>query len=170
MNLFVSSPCVVECAQALDDARVINQIRETAQMLSTALFAAGLPSPYRPTHQHHPVNRWVQADARNFAWALRHMQALAHEHRFRFHASNWHASYTLHSYLFDYPHLLPSEAPDTFQNSARNQSLNLDFTHLEPTQAYRAYLNQRWRLALQASRAPRWTNRSCPNWATFRTP
>jgi len=57
VNLFATSIDPAECAASLDDARVVNPCRETAQLVSTALADAGLPNPYNPTHPHHPVTR-----------------------------------------------------------------------------------------------------------------
>ena len=123
MNLFATSTDPAECARSLDDARVVNQTRETAQLVSTAIADAGLFHPYKPTHRRHPVTRWVLADGRNFLWALDHLEPLA-----------------------------------------RNEGLGLDFTHLEPTQAYRAYLAERWRMAREAGRPPRCGSRGAPWW------
>ena len=164
MNLFATSRDPAEAAAWLDDARVVNQTRETAQLVSTALADAGLYHPYKPTHQHHPVTRWVLADGRNFLWALDHLVALANEHRHRFPASKWHASFQAHAHVVDACRDLPRELPECLQNSARNEGLGLDFTHLEPTQAYRAYLAERWRMAREAGRPPRWGSRGAPWW------
>lgn len=164
MNLFATSIDPAECARSLDDARVVNQTRETAQLVSTALADAGLFHPYKPTHQRHPVTRWVLADGRNFLWALDHLVALAHEHRHRFPRSSWHASFQAHAHVIEACRELPRELPERLQNSARNKDLGLDFTHLEPTQAYRAYLAERWRMAREAGRPPRWSSRGAPWW------
>lgn len=161
MNLFATSLDPAECAGFLDDARVVNQCRETAQLVSTALADAGLPHPYKPTHTRHPVTRWVLDDHRNFLWTLDHLTALAHEHKRRFPTSNWHASYLLHAYVIKACQDIPREPPECLQNSARNESLGLDFTHLPVTQAYRAYLAERWRMA---SREPRFGSRGAPWW------
>lgn len=165
MNLFATSRDPAEAAAWLDDARVVNQCRETAQLVSAALADRGLPAPYRPTHLRHPVTRWVLAGDDGFLWALDHLEALAHEHRRRFPSSPWHRSYDLHRFAADACRGLPrgDRSAMAMQNSARNEGLGLDFTRLEVTHAYRAYLACRWRMA---SRGPRWTSRGLPHWFT----
>ena len=79
MNLFVTYTCPKLSAAALDDARCVKAVLETAQLLS-----ATCGGPYKPTHLHHPVTKWVLASPRNAAWALQHFAALCAEYTRRF--------------------------------------------------------------------------------------
>jgi hypothetical protein len=162
MNIFATSPCPVESAQALDTLRVINQCRETGQMLSTGLRARGFSAPYKTAHAHHPVTRWVNACAANFLWTLDHLTALAIEHQHRYPTSDWHLSYRVHLPVIEACRGLRRCKPTTFQNSARNDSLAVDFSHISDVhEAYRHYLEARWSLA---ATPPRWGNRYAPEW------
>ena len=162
MQLFVTSECPIESARALDDARVVNQCRETAQLICTALLDFGVSVPYRPTHPHHPVTKWVASDHDHLGWAVDHLRALRDEHLHRFPGSAEHRSAALVlPVACDFLDRSMTGMPDLFQNSARNDDLGLDFTHLPVFDAYRAYLSARW---LTASRAPRWTRRVAPSW------
>lgn len=162
MNIFATSQCPTESAQALDNLRVINQCRETGQMVSTALHARGLPAPYKAAYPSHPVTRWVGACEANFLWALDHLVALATEHKHRYPASEWHASFLAHQEIVEAHRSLERRPPTAFQNSARNDSLALDFTHITNVhEAYRQYIATRWKLAVKP---PKWGNRNAPEW------
>lgn len=157
MNLFVTSPDPAACAQALDDRRLVKAVLETAQLLSTAGYGS-----YRPTHVNHPVTKWVCATPVNTVWTYRHLCDLAAEYGWRY-SNKTHAS----MYAVDIERLtelalsIGAAAPASWQNSARNATLNLDFTHLPVFEAYRAYLSAKWRA--DGAKA-RWTNRQPPEW------
>jgi hypothetical protein len=162
MQLFVTDECPVQSAQALDDARVVNQCGETAQLICAALADVGVPTPYRTTHLRHPITRWVMADHDHLGWAVDHLRALRDEHQFRYPSSPPHRSAELVlPVACDFLDRSMTGMPSGWQNSARHEALGLDFTHLPVTEAYRAYLMARWS---SASRAPRWTRRAAPSW------
>lgn len=168
MNLFITHASPLASAQALDDKRVVNQIRETGQLLCTSLQVRGCRDSrlMRPTHENHPVTLWVGRSRANWNWTFRHFEALAAEKQRRWPSNSPHKNWV------ELGGVLPGLADQTFldhpgclvgfQNSARNESLDLDFTHIPnvPT-AYREYLNARWRLA---SVPPRWTTTGAPLW------
>lgn len=172
MNLFVTDEDPVLSAQALDDKRVGKLLMEANQMLSLAVKLHGHlhitqldEGPGRIcsgfAHRNHPVSIWVRRNSANFSWTVAHAKALAAEFEHRFgkeHASaprtDWIARFAEHVPLGE---LLP------FQNSARNASLGVDFSWIDPvTEAYRAYLLARWP---GDTHAPKWTNRGRPSWA-----
>lgn len=169
MNLFVTDPGPAVCAAALDDKRVVNQLRETAQMLCTALHQWGCTHPalMREAHKHHPVTKWVGASVGNFAWTLDHFWALAEEKLRRWPNNPQHKNFTELSPLLGALALEHSEgipgARMAFQNSARNQTLGLDFSSVRDVpEAYRLYMAERWKTD---ARPPRWTNTTPPAWA-----
>lgn len=170
MNLFATSYCPWQSAIDLDDARVVNQCRETAQLVSSAAHLCGIwhEGLYKPTHLHHPVTNWAASGFRPFVWTVLHLDALAEEKLHRFPTAAAHASFTrLKPHLTDLVRLMNPNAcdyatPDRFANCAANASLDLNFKHIPDVHlAYREYMKARWALA---KRAPRWTNRRRPEW------
>lgn len=84
MNIFYVDKDPKIAAQSLCDKHVVKMILESAQMLSTAQNAAGLPGPYKSTHFHHPSNVWVRKSPYNYAWLLRHFHVLCEEYTYRY--------------------------------------------------------------------------------------
>ena len=98
MNLFMTSPDPAECASTLDDLRVVNQLRETCQLLSGAVQEASGSGPafahreevlaagwmYAPTHLASPCARWVRGCRQNFQWTVDHALALSNEYLLRY--------------------------------------------------------------------------------------
>lgn len=99
MNIFFTSLDPAECARDLDDLRVVNQLRETCQLLSGAVRhmvganpsgpvrVAGWPELdwlYSATHLQSPCARWVRSNLQNFQWTVDHAVALANEYLLRY--------------------------------------------------------------------------------------
>jgi len=164
MNLFATSSCPWQCAIDLDDSRVVNQCRETAQLLCSAIHLRGRwnETLMRPTHLHHPVTKWVALNDGNFFWTWCHLEALGREKRHRYPDAPDHKSWTEYRLLTAQLGSLTYGKPDSFENCAANASLDLDFKHIPDVHlAYREYIKARWSMA---KRAPRWTNRRRPEW------
>lgn len=177
MNIFVTSECPVESAWALDDKRVGKLIMESNQMLSQAVKSIA------PTHlwlnhvktsclvnglaySNHPCTSWVKKSSGNFLWLVKHAEALSSEYTERYnkiHASSIRTENIKQLYLSLLPENYPSELTP-FANCASNASLELSFKHLPTTEAYRAYLNARWKTD---PRAVTWKNRPAPDWAAI---
>lgn len=70
MNIFVlhSNPQIAAWWHC--DVHVISQIKESAQIASSALYLNGLDVPglYKPTHVYHPCVEWAASNAANFEW------------------------------------------------------------------------------------------------------
>lgn len=160
MNIFAVSSYPTACARALDDSRLSKMQLETAQMLCTDMRRRGRSVPYRSTHAHHPVVRWLAHDGA-FRWAVSYFEALDVEWRWRGH--DRHASFALvHPLAVRVAHSLPLLRRPTFVNAAARKSLSIDFTHVRPaTLAYREYLAARWDAA---ERPPTWGRRGPPRW------
>ena len=90
MQLFGLDTCPEKAAAQLANVHVNSQVRESTQLLFSALHAWGVPLPatidagdrgvvavYRPTHVHHPLTLWTQAARAHANWVLRHALALA---------------------------------------------------------------------------------------------
>lgn len=177
MNLFVTSECPIECAIALDDKRVGKMLMEANQMLSLAVKLAR-PSRGTPVlicqtneigpgkicagfaHRNHPVSLWVRASRANFSWTVQHARALADEFEFRF--GKKHASAERTDFITQFASNLPDGDLTPFQNSAKNSSLGIDFSHLPVPQSYREYLKERW---ATGRFMPTWINRKAPEWS-----
>lgn len=161
MNIFFTSPDPRVCARNLDDKRVVNMTLESAQMLSTALHDVGVKDPllYKSTHYNHPVNKWVRQSRPNFLWLLEHLEALSKEYTHRF--DKIHASSALIPACQHYKMLIPLRPLAPFPNCAKREDMGLDFTHLPVLEAYKTYLNARWKLD---KLTPTWTNREPPKW------
>jgi hypothetical protein len=159
MNLFITSSDPVVCARDLDDRRLIKSILETAQLLSTALRQHGYNHRmlYRSTHLHHPVTKWVIKNRGNYLWALAYFKAACREYTFRY--GKQHKSGSLLPHFVKGKSAVPPGKLGRFQNSARNTSLGLDFTHLPTMKAYRAYMTTKW-----DREDARWTKRGPPKW------
>lgn len=143
MNIFVTSPCPVQSARYLDDARVVKMILETAQLLSTAVRYIGVDVGYKSTHVNHPCAIWVRASRHNYAWAVAHGQALAAEYTKRY--GKIHKSGAVITQLAKYTNLFPDVGLTPFVNCAARTSLGIDFRAEPDTHtAYQLYLNERW--------------------------
>lgn len=177
MNLFVTDEDPVLSARALDDKRVGKMLMEANQMLSLAVKIAS-PSNSLPklicmtteigdgkvckgfAHRNHPVSLWVRQTRGNFSWTVQHAKALAAEFLHRF--GKEHASACRTDFITQFASNLPDGDILQFQNSARNASLGIDFSWVDPvTEAYREYLRVRWP---GDTRKPQWTKRGPPEW------
>lgn len=72
MNIFILGYDKTDCAQAHCDRHVVSQVKETAQLLSTAVRLTGGDYGYKVTHRNHPCAIWARASKANFGW-LRHL-------------------------------------------------------------------------------------------------
>lgn len=158
MNLFATSPCPKQSAIWLDDKRVNKMLTESAQILCTVLHADGIKNlPFKPTHQSHPVVRWSGDTDANLYWVAQHHTFLFGEWVHRFGKS--HASGLSPAVL---SHIRNTKSPQTFQNSAKNDSRGLDFTWCDDVhKAYQMYMTARW---VNDTLKPKWTKRCIPNW------
>ena len=165
MNIFLTATSPILAAQALDDRRVNNQVRETAQLLSTALRSFGIDDwrLLKSTHVSHPVTKWVMLTRGNFDWTLQHFDALGREKSVRYPDNPPHKNWAeLMDVFLDYLPQVPEGKLLPFVNCAARADMDLDFKHIsDPVQAYRLYLSARWQ---RDSIPPAWTNRGAPFW------
>ena len=181
MNIFFTSSDPKQCAYDLDDKRGNKIILEVAQMLSTAVqihnLGLGITPPnlkahranfealsrdvgiYKPTHINHPTNIWIRTTRSNYLWALEHMKELVNVKLLA--TGKGHKSSELIPLLKKLSSLIPEGELTPFANCAANQSIGLDYKHLEVHEAYRKYLSERWKLD---KREPTWYGREEPTW------
>lgn len=165
MNIFMTSDDgdPIECAQALCNRRVNNQVRETGQLLCTALQFHGVVDDklMKPTHAGHPVSKWVRETRSNWEWTFEHFLALGEEKQVRYPDNAPHATYLrLRDYITGTA--IPAGPLTPFANCARRKDLDIDFTDVaEVPLAYKLYMITRWELD---SVVPSFSNRGEPEW------
>lgn len=157
MNLFVTSLCPEESANALDNKRLGKMIIETAQMLSVALGEQGKPrlvnnngEPMKPTHVYHPCTRWICANDDNFNWALQHFDCLGREFVRRF--SKYHATHRNNVHIVG-NRGWTQEGLSSFANCSMFKDNPNVF------EAYRDTMKEKWALE-----KPSWGFRGPPSW------
>jgi len=84
MNIFITSKCPIESAQALANIHVNKMICESLQLLCTAHSVLdGTVKGFKPTHQNHPCSIFTRKSSGNYEWLYRHFKALCDEYTFR---------------------------------------------------------------------------------------
>lgn len=165
MNIFVTDPCPIISAQALDNKRIVKMVLETAQLLSSAIFInSGIlyDEIYRPTHKKHPCTIWTSSSLGNWEWLLEHFVALCQEYTYRY--NKRHSSKEILPYLIKYRAHIQKGPMTSFANCARSKALQIDFRELSNTcAAYRQYLIAKWN---NDKIPPNWSHRGPPLWRT----
>lgn len=103
MNIFAISDRPVECAQMLDDRRLVKMVLETAQLLCTAarindyVVPELKPNLYNNTHVNHPCSIWARANFNNYYWLYTLFNNLSAEYTHRYNKvhKSWHKLYGL---------------------------------------------------------------------------
>jgi len=84
INIFASSKCPIESAQALANIHVNKMICESLQLLCTAHNVLdGTVKGFKPTHQNHPCSIFTRKSSGNYEWLYKHFKALCDEYTFR---------------------------------------------------------------------------------------
>jgi Pyrimidine dimer DNA glycosylase len=147
VNIFVSYPDPVKCAQVLDDGRVNKMITESLQMLAVVMHRYGVPIVHIPrnvdgypfsatAHAKHPCTLWAGECGANFMWLVEHTRALCGEFERRY-GRPQRGSSNLHGLEHALPYL-PIGDQTPFVNCSMYKS-NLDI-HA----AYRDTLMYKW--------------------------
>ena len=76
MNIFILDKSPVMAARMLCDKHVVNQPRETCQMLRSLWRKA--------SHHWHPCTVWTRTSRENYEWHLKHGIAMCEEYTFRY--------------------------------------------------------------------------------------
>lgn len=174
MNLFVTHVDPVKAATHLDDKRIGSALREACQMMSLAIkyhsinFDESLHCGEGKvtkgmSHLNHPVSLWVRSTLANWNWTWDYASALIKEYELRY--GKTHGASPRVEYLTPFRTCLPVGGLLSFQNSAKNDGLGLDFTHLPVPKSYRQYLIARWETD---KRAVTFQNRGAPEWSRSR--
>jgi hypothetical protein len=173
MNLFVTDYDPIEAAKHLDNKRLGKALIEGCQLLSTAVIKTledqvdkeeiGPGKLSRISHVNHPVSLWVRSSVGPFRWTYAYSVSLDQEYKLRFdkpHESGYRLDTIVNYYnvMVDALEIKKLE----FCNCAKHQGYGIDFTELPVTEAYRQYLNYRWKNTDKTK--PTWTNRAPPEW------
>ena len=161
MNIFAVSSDVNECAEVLDDSRLIKMTLETAQLVSTALFHTdpdyyrirfALGKAYKHCYDNHPCSIWARQSYRNFWWLVNLGKAYCDEYSYRF--GKTHASECIFIGMAEPKRDLPHTWCDCSGQFVEDNS--------NATEVFGAYiecLRNKW---MNDKRQPRWTNRIPP--------
>ena len=158
MNIFPVESDPFCCAVALDDTRVGPILIECNQMLSTVLIGydsklsrlVGDHKLCRPSHENHPITKWVGESLQNFSWTLGYARYLASEFNYRF--SRIHNSYYRTQYIatnLSFQHDLLPKASGTIVIFPRSKEESKEI------------LRRKWD---SQERSPEWTKRQSPYW------
>lgn len=163
MNIFVTSFCPTESAQALDNKRVNKMILESAQMLATALIDHKAPTdflpvtqqgkPYKPTHYNHPCTIWTRQTRKNYLWLVDHVESLHEEFKKAYGREHWVGQFI--SRLREASIFIPNGSLTQFANCS-------PYKEGDTIEQYRKTMKEKWAVDV---RPPDWKNRSKPSWA-----
>lgn len=86
MNILLVHHDPLDSARLLNGQHLRKQAIECLQMVSTSCLLHGWPQPialsgepYKPTHEHHPVTKWVCRGINETQWAAEYAQECAYE-------------------------------------------------------------------------------------------
>lgn len=165
MNIFVTSPCPIESAKALDNKRVNKMLLESAQMLASALITHHAPiecmpmtqagAPYKISHLNHPCSIWARTNRENFLWLLKHAKGLSDEYTKAYGKKHWVSQF------LDRIEVGSKFIPEGKLSDFANCSL---YKNGDVVSQYRQTMQEKWAVD---KRPPDWKNRSKPVWASF---
>ena len=151
MNIFAISNSPTDCAQLLDDKRLVKMTLETTQILSTVMHSSGYIGPYKITHANHPVVKWVAENDSNFKWTVELLSEMCKEYTFRYGKIHKCQQYIS---IFN-----------TVSLRSSDMSEFADCSSSEGDDIYSRYKNclvNKWK---NDKRSPKWTNRNKPLWS-----
>ena len=146
MNIFVTCPDPVECAQVLPDKHIVKMPLETCQMLSIVAsdkWGHGfgtLPKlngePYKTekgAFRNHPCTIWAQT---NFRWLIDHGLALCAEYTHRYNKTH-SCQYTLDAAL----QIFPKDSYEPYWAYEFVRAMTDEFKHDTSINTFDAYKN-----------------------------
>jgi len=176
MNLFILDADPIYAAVFNQDLHVKKIIIEGAQMLANAydrnrLAQIDVPRTDKGTPRvgglpNHPMSKWVRENSANFAWTLRHIQALCEEYTYRFGARHYTEGFI--DWVANNMPSLPDN-PQTIQPQCFAQSFPECIVPGDPVKGYHNYYNKAKQFFVYGknSKTPR---RVFANWTKRKTP
>lgn len=159
MNIFITDESYSISAQNLDDARLRCQIKELAQILSTAIYnKLGIKFDiYKPYNSNGRFAKWAE-NYRHAHELIYYADELELEHIHRFNKS--HKSYQIIQNCE--PYIQAFDLGDTKLNSFVSDEQTEKYIALGMNiyQAYQKTLSDKW---YNDKRIPKWTNRQKPS-------
>ena len=133
------------------DKHIVKMPVEAAQLLSNAFYKIGkLPHVvYKPSHLHHPLNKWVCESLNNWLWWAEYTLLMGKEYSFRY--GKKHASVEMVK-KFTIPEL-PIIGMTPFVKCVPEE-----FRHLDVVEAYRQYFIR------DKNHIRKYTKRDIPDW------
>lgn len=131
MQLFIVSPDPLECAEFLDDKRVIKIILECAQMISTAIGKG-----YKACFINHPCNVWIREDPVHLSWVYKYFLSLVSVYKKRY--NKVHKAYRELNPIFEANIVLFEDVPQRFANVTQHKDVDDVFL------AYHMELRDKW--------------------------
>lgn len=169
VNIFASSKCPIESAQALANIHIVKMCVEQMQLLSTAhVEVDGNQIAYKASHKNHPSSKWTRESKANYHWAWMHAKALCDEYEYR--TGKIHACAQYLDVLKNPPKGIVKEeltgfacvVPDDIKIKC------ISMNGLDVHKAYRYYLSKKYaEWATRVDKRPivaTWTNRNKPEW------
>lgn len=154
MNIFVTSSNPKECAQYLDDKRVVKMVLESTQLLCSAINikADEQITPYKTTHKNHPCTIWARSSLSNWMWLYNHALALSEEY-----TNRYNKIHKCNSIIVNLKPLASQYINDIGLEPFVNCT---DFKHVDDIYlAYKMCLKEKWK---HDKRPPKWHKQERP--------
>ena len=151
MNVFILDKDMKQSIIYHPDKHIVKMPVEAAQLLSNAFYEIGkLPHMvYKPSHLHHPLNKWVCESLNNWLWLAEYTLLMGEEYSFRY--GKKHASVEMVK-KFTIPEL-PIIGMTPFVKCVPEE-----FRHLDVVEAYRQYFIR------DKNHIRKYTKRDIPDW------
>lgn len=152
MNIMILDYDIVKCAEYHNDTHTYSQLKEAAQMLSTACRSTGLDVGNKSTHINHPCNIWLRESQANWLWLRNLAEELQMQWRLRFGHPKWHTHKSWRTIKALPVPTLPTKGLTPFAQAVGS------YKKQDAVEAYRNYyIGEKQHLA-------KWTNVSTPYW------
>lgn len=129
MNVFVLDEDMYKSAEYTCNKHVVKMITEHVQLLCSAYYFCDMDnySPYKLSHQKHPISIWVRSSLSNWIWLRDYTLILYDEYKYRYNNRNHKAGEICKSLLI--PDLedigltkMPCAMPDKYKVDSVVQS------------------------------------------------
>jgi len=161
MQLFMPNKSLIQSAESLDDLRLRIQLKEAAQILSTAIFNKteiindGL---YKPYNKNGRFTKWVQSSKYAFLNIVDYCKYLHNEYQYRFNKE--HKSFLVIKNCEKYVDIFPEIGYKNYVGCKRCEEL-MNELDIDIHEAYQIVLSEKW---INDIKKPKWTNRNKPRW------
>ncbi len=156
MNVFVLDLDLVKCAEYHIDKHIVKMPLETAQLLCSTMFKAGLDVIYKPTHINHPWRKWLDISPNHFYWLKSLGIELCKEYTFRYgkrhKCQDIIEAVYLPNYVEGWDYKFIKEMPLCMPDNCKA---------LNTVCSYRNYYN------MEKSHLFKWKKRSVPEWVIY---